>query len=64
MSIFLFYFFFYKTNSFKQKIGTSSVIYPVADYVTILADENIFVVEVNIETTPSNSIAKYFIIFS
>jgi hypothetical protein len=42
---------------FFLKIGTSSVVYPAAGYASILADRNIPVVEINIETTPSTSIA-------
>jgi len=43
-----------------KKVGTSSVVYPAAGYASILSQKNIPVVEVNIETTPSTSIAKYF----
>ncbi|CAF4529503.1 unnamed protein product [Rotaria sp. Silwood2] len=34
-------------------IGTSSVVYPAAGYASILAEKNIPIAEVNIETTPS-----------
>ncbi|UJR28883.1 hypothetical protein I4U23_010103 [Adineta vaga] len=40
-------------------IGTSSVVYPAAGYASILSERNIPVVEINIETTPSASIANY-----
>ncbi|CAF2067379.1 unnamed protein product [Rotaria magnacalcarata] len=40
-------------------IGTSSVVYPAAGYASILAERNIPIAEVNIETTPSTSIATY-----
>lgn len=40
-------------------IGTSSVVYPAAGYAAILAQRNVPVVELNIETTPSTSIATY-----
>ncbi len=39
------------------KVGTSSVVYPAAGYASILAEKNIPVIEINIETTPSTSIA-------
>ncbi|UJR38633.1 hypothetical protein I4U23_031298 [Adineta vaga] len=40
-------------------IGTSSVVYPAAGYASVFAERNIPVVEINIETTPSTSIATY-----
>ncbi|CAF0871010.1 unnamed protein product [Rotaria sp. Silwood1] len=40
-------------------VGTSSVVYPAAGYASILAQKNVPIAEVNIETTPSTSIATY-----
>jgi len=40
-------------------VGTSSVVYPAAGYASVLADKNVPVIEVNIETTASTSIATY-----
>ncbi|CAF2943746.1 unnamed protein product [Rotaria sp. Silwood2] len=40
-------------------VGTSSVVYPAAGYASILAQKNIPIAEVNVETTPSTSIATY-----
>ncbi|CAF3829823.1 unnamed protein product [Rotaria magnacalcarata] len=40
-------------------VGTSSVVYPAAGYASILAERNIPIAEINIETTPSTSIATY-----
>ena len=46
------------------QIGTSSVVYPAAGYTSMISDRNIPVVEINIETTPSTSLAKSFERFS
>ncbi|CAF0950157.1 unnamed protein product [Adineta steineri] len=40
-------------------VGTSSVVYPAAGYASLLSERSILVAEINIETTPSTSIANY-----
>lgn len=42
-----------------SKIGTSSVVYPAAGYASMISQRNIPIVEINIETTPSTSLAKF-----
>ena len=44
-------------NEFQ--IGTSSVVYPAAGYASMISERNIPVVEINIETTPSTSLAQF-----